>query len=64
MKRLMTIFAVLMTTMLCHSVWASDADDLAYFQQFIFEETSDSTDPENIVVSSRFLMSDFMAKTP
>jgi len=64
MKRLFAIFAILAATMIYHTVWAADADDVAYFQQFIYEENSDSTDPENIVVSSRFLMSDYMATTP
>ncbi|MGZ3797394.1 MAG: hypothetical protein ACXVB1_13560 [Pseudobdellovibrionaceae bacterium] len=58
------ICVCLFVTAFPQSLWATEADDLAYYQQFIYEQTEDNRDPENVTVSSRYLMSDFKATTP
>ncbi|WP_413290019.1 hypothetical protein [Bdellovibrio sp. HCB337] len=62
-KFLMAIVLFASTLTVAPLVHAADADDLAYFKQFIFEETIDDADPENVTTSTRYLMSEWDAKT-
>jgi hypothetical protein len=65
MKKVLVLIALLASVVgTTHKAWASDADDLAYFQQFLFQETVDNNDPENPVVSTRYLMSAYDTTKP